>query len=50
VRARAARGEAVHVDPIKPKLKAPGTKCLKLEFDELLSIFAFKINLRRYSE
>jgi hypothetical protein len=31
-----------------PKLKAPGTKHLKLEFDELLSSFAFKFSLRRY--
>jgi hypothetical protein len=38
----------VQVDPIKPKLKAPGTKRLKLEYDELLSSFAFKFNLRRY--
>jgi len=42
-------GEAVQVDPIKPKLKPPGTKRLKLKYDELLSTFAFKFNLRRYS-
>jgi hypothetical protein len=29
-------------------LKLPGTKQLKLKFDELLLNFAFKINLRRY--
>jgi len=32
---------------MKLNLKAPGTKLLKLEYDELLSIFAFKLNLRR---
>jgi hypothetical protein len=42
-------GEAVQVDPIRPKLKAPGTKLLKLGYDELLSSFAFKFNLRLYS-
>jgi hypothetical protein len=36
--------------PIKPKLKAPGTKRLKLTFDKLLSNFAFKFNLRRCSK
>ena len=30
-------------------MKTPGTKCLKLTYDELLSNFAFKFNLRRYS-
>jgi len=38
----------VQVVPIKPKLKLPGTKRLKLECDEPPSKFAFKINLRRY--
>ena len=37
----------VQVAPIKPTLKAPGTKRLKLEFDELLSNFAFNFNTRR---
>jgi len=41
------QGEAVQVDPIKPTLKAPGTKRLKLKYDKLLSSFAFKFNLRR---
>jgi hypothetical protein len=41
---------AVHIDPIKPKLKPPGTKRLKLKCDILLSSFAFKFNLRRYIE
>jgi len=39
----------VQVDPIKPLLKAPGTKRLKLKHGEQLSNFAFKFNLRRYS-
>jgi len=38
----------VQVDPIKPKLKPPGTKLLKLKSDILVSTAAFKINLRRY--
>jgi len=38
----------VHVDPIEPTLKAPGTKLLKLTYDEPLPNFAFKFNLRRY--
>jgi hypothetical protein len=39
----------VRVDPIKPTLKAPGPQRLKLEFDGLLSISAFKFKLRRYN-
>jgi len=39
----------VQVDPIKPTLKAPGSKRLKLECDEPLSHFAFNFNLRRYN-
>ena len=39
----------MQVDPIKPKLKPPGTKRLKVAFDGLLSIFGFKFNLRRYT-
>ena len=42
------RGRAVQVDPMKPKLKAPGTKRLKLNYDAPLSSFAVKFNLRRY--
>jgi CO/xanthine dehydrogenase Mo-binding subunit len=30
-------------------VKAPGTKLLKLGYDELLSSFCFKFNLRRYN-
>jgi hypothetical protein len=44
-----ALGKTVQVDPIKPKLKPPGTKRLKLECDVLLSTSAFKFNLRRYT-
>jgi len=39
----------VQVDPIKPNLKAPGTKRLILKYDGLLSNFAFKFDLRRYT-
>jgi len=39
----------VQVDPIKPKLKPPGTKRLKLKCDTLLSTSAFKFKLRRYN-
>jgi hypothetical protein len=42
------RGRAVQVDPIKHTLKAPGPQRLKLEYDGLLSNFAFKFNWRRY--
>ena len=34
---------------MKSKLKAPGTKRLKLRYDHLVSIFAFNSNLRRYN-
>ena len=40
----------MQVDPIRPTLKAPGTKRFKLDCDELLSTFALKFNLRRYSQ
>jgi len=43
------RGRAVQVDPIRPKLKPPGIKRLKLETDGLLSNFGFKFSLRRYT-
>ena len=33
---------------MNPKLKAPGTKRLKLAYGRLLSNFAFKFDLRRY--
>ena len=41
---------AVQVDPMKPTLKAPGAKRLKLTYDELRSSFAFKLNVRRYKK
>jgi len=40
----------VQVDPIKPTLKAPGTRRLKLKCDILRSTSSFKFNLRRYKE
>jgi hypothetical protein len=40
----------VQVDPIKPTLKPPRSKSLKLEYDGPPSNFAFKFNLRRYIE
>jgi hypothetical protein len=40
----------VQIDPIKPTLKAPGTKRLKLKCDEPLSKFAFNFKSRRYSK
>jgi hypothetical protein len=40
----------VQVDPIKPKLNPLGNKHLKLKFDVLLSNFAFKFSLRRYTK
>jgi hypothetical protein len=46
----AVRGEAVQIDPIKPTLKASGTKRLTLKSDEPLSNVAFKFNLCRYNE
>ena len=33
---------------MKPKLKPPGTECLKVKWEILLSIFAFNFSLRRY--
>ena len=40
----------MQVAPIKPTLKAPGTKRLKVKYDGLLSSFSFKFHLRRYTE
>ena len=37
----------MQVEPIKTKLKAPGTMCLKINNGKLLSSFAFKSHLRR---
>ena len=44
------QGGAVQVDPIKATSKAPGTKRLRPKYDEPLSNFAFKCNLRRYNK
>jgi hypothetical protein len=38
----------VQNDPIKPVLKAPENKRLKLKCDEPFSKLAFKFNVRRY--
>ena len=46
--ALAPYGRAVQAQPIKPVLKAPGNKRLKLQCDILRSNFAVKFNLRRY--
>jgi len=40
----------VQINPIKPTLKAPGIKLLKLKYDKPLSNLAFKFNLRRYTK
>jgi hypothetical protein len=40
----------VQVDPMKPKLEAPGTKRLKLKCGLLLSNSTFSFNLRRYNK
>ena len=40
----------MQVEPIKPTLKAPGIKLLKLKYGKPLSNFAFKFNLRRYTK
>ena len=39
----------MQVDPIKPKLKPPGSNRLKLKCKMLLSSSAFNFNLRRYA-
>jgi len=40
----------VQIHPIKPMLKAPKTKRLKLKYDDPLSNFASNVNLRRYNK
>ena len=48
-----AQGRAVQVEPMKPILKPPGTKRLKLKYDKLLSILlqvAFNFKLRHYTK
>ena len=39
----------MQVDPIKPMLKPPGTRHLKLKCDELLSSFALKFHVRCFT-
>ena len=39
----------MQVDPSKPTLKAPVYEHVKLQYHKLLSNFAFKFNMRRYS-
>jgi len=46
---QALLSKAVQVEPMKPLLKVPGIKRLKLLCDKLLSSFVFNFNLRRYS-
>ena len=46
---RHRRGRAVQIDPIRPTLKPPRSKRLKLEDNKLLSKFAFNFTLRRYT-
>jgi len=38
----------VQLEPMKPKLKPPGSERSKPKCDDLLSRFAFKVNLRHY--
>ena len=44
------QGKAVQVEPMKSKLKAPGTERLKRKYDNPLSRFGFKCNLCRYTK
>ena len=38
----------MQIDPVRPVLKAPGTKRLKLKYNETSLNFAFKFDLRRF--
>ena len=40
----------MQVGPIKPTLKAPVTKRLKVKYYKVLSRFAFNVKLRRYTK
>ena len=40
----------MQVHPIKPTLKSPGTKLLKLKYEKLVSNFAFNFNFCRYTQ
>ena len=44
------QGEALQVEPMKSKLKARGSKRLKLEYDMVFSSVAFSFNVRHYSK
>jgi hypothetical protein len=46
---RARHGRVVQVDPIRPTLKSPGTKRMKVKYYKPLSNVAFKFNMRRYT-
>ena len=50
VTAESLRGRVVQADPMEPKLKPPGSKRMKIKCGALLSHFAFKIIVHRYSE
>ena len=39
----------MQLDPIKPTLKAPGSKRLKLQYEKPPANSAFRFNLRRYN-
>ena len=38
----------MQIHPIKSTLKVPGSNRLNLKYGQLVSVFAFNINLRRY--
>ena len=40
----------MQVDPIRPTLKAPGTKRLKVKYHKPPSNFVFDFNLHRYNQ
>jgi len=40
----------VQVDRLNPVLKVPGAKRLKLKYNEVVSTFAFKFDLRHYTK
>jgi hypothetical protein len=42
--AAGTQGRAVQVDPIKPRLEAPGTKRLKLKYNHTIKCFQFCFN------
>jgi len=50
MRAGNGEGKAVQVEPVKSKLKAPGTERFILKYDNLLSRRDFRVNLRCYKK